>query len=121
RPSPRDVARIAGAARGNAGLLRDAVRYRAGLARGRVPLRYRRAVVRAEGEGRVEAVVHARCDAEWRPVPGTEERIEVDTLCVGYGFFPSVELLRVAGCAFRYDEDLGGPVVVVDEWQRRRP
>src|SRR6185295_15248289 len=72
----------------------------------------------AEGHDRVEAVVHARCDADWRPVPGTEERVEVDTLCVGYGFFPSVELLRVAGCAFRYDEDLGGPVVVVDEWLR---
>jgi pyruvate/2-oxoglutarate dehydrogenase complex dihydrolipoamide dehydrogenase (E3) component len=44
--------------------------------------------------------------------------VEADTLCIGYGFVPSVELLRLAGCAFRYDEDLGGPVVVVDEWQR---
>ncbi len=49
---------------------------------------------------------------------GTEESVEVDTLCVGYGFFPSVELLRVAGCRLRYDEDLGGPVAVVDRWQR---
>ena len=29
-----------------------------------------------------------------------------------------VELLRVAGCELRYEEDLGGPVAVVDRWQR---
>src|SRR5438552_12297690 len=86
--------------------------------RARVPFRYRRIVVRAEGRDRVEAVVHAGVDRDWHVVPGTEERVEADTLCVGYGFFPSVELMRVAGCELRYDEDLGGPVVVVDEWLR---
>ena len=45
-------------------------RYRAALLRARVPLRYRRIVVRAEGDGRVEAVMHARVDADWRVVPG---------------------------------------------------
>ena len=83
-----------------------------------VPLRYGRIVVRAEGERPGRAVVHAAVDADWRVVPGTEERVEADTLCVGYGFFPSVELLRLAGCDFAYDEDLGGPVVAVDAWLR---
>ena len=117
-PGPGDVLRLLGAARGNATLLRDAIAYRTKLIRARVPLRYRRIVLRAEGEERVEAVVHAAVDADWRPIPGTEERVEADTLCVGYGFFPSVELLRLAGCDFVYDEDLGGPVVVLDEWLR---
>jgi len=62
--------------------------------------------------------VHAAVDSDWRVVPGSEERVGADTLCVGYGFFPSVELLRVAGCELTYDENLGGPVAVVDEWQR---
>ena len=74
--------------------------------------------MRAEGEGRVEAIVHAAVDRDWRVVPGSEERVAADTLCVGYGFFPSVELLRLAGCALGYDEDLGGPVVVRDDWLR---
>jgi thioredoxin reductase len=117
-PRPRDLLALAAAARGNASLLRDALGYRAELLRARVPLRYGRIVVRAQGRHRVEAVVHAAVDGDWRVVPGTEERVEVDTLCVGYGFFPSVELMRVAGCELRYDEDLGGPVVVVDEWMR---
>jgi NAD(P)H-nitrite reductase large subunit len=81
-------------------------------------MRYGRIVVRAEGEGRVERVAHAAVDRDWRVIPGTEEQVDADTLCVGYGFVPSAELLRLAGCDFRYDEDLGGPVVVVDEWLR---
>jgi len=118
RPGPRDVARIAAAARGNTPLLRDAALYRLELLRARVPMRYRRIVVRAEGDRRVERVVHAAVDADWRPIAGTEEHVEADALCVGYGFVPSVELLRLAGCDFAYDEDLGGPVVAVDEWRR---
>jgi D-hydroxyproline dehydrogenase subunit alpha len=118
RPGVGDMLRLAAAAAGNLSLLRDAAGYRFELARGRVPLRYSRIVVRAEGDGRVEQVVHAAVDGDWRVVPGTEERIAADTLCVGYGFLPSVELLRLAGCEFTYDEDLGGAVVVMDEWMR---
>jgi D-hydroxyproline dehydrogenase subunit alpha len=117
-PGPRDLLRMAAAAPGNSELLRDAARYRATLLRSRTPLRYRRIVVRAEGDERVEAVVHARVDGDWRVLPGSEERVAADTLCVGYGFFPSVELLRLAGCELGYDENAGGPVVVRDAWMR---
>jgi NADPH-dependent 2,4-dienoyl-CoA reductase/sulfur reductase-like enzyme len=117
-PGPRDVVRLLAAARGNTELLRDAARYRAQLVRARTPLRYRRIIVRAEGTDRVEAVVHARVDADWRVIPGSEQRVEADTLCVGYGFFPSVELVRLAGCDLGYDESAGGPVAVRDEWMR---
>jgi NADPH-dependent 2,4-dienoyl-CoA reductase/sulfur reductase-like enzyme len=118
RPGAGDLLRLGRAARGNTALFRDAMSYRSALLRGRVPMRYGRIVVRAEGDGRVEQVVHAAVDRDWRVVPGTEERAEADTLCVGYGFVPSVELLRLAGCDFAYDEDLGGAVVVVDDWLR---
>jgi hypothetical protein len=117
-PGGRDVMEMARAFRGNAELLADAVRYRLSLARARVPVRYRRLVVRAEGSERVEAVVHAAVDADWRVVPGSEERVPADTLCLGYGFVPSVELIRLAGCEMIDDDDLGGPVVVVDDWMR---
>ena len=117
-PGVADVLRLLRAARGNTHLLRDAIGYRTRLLRERVPLRYRRVIVRAEGDGRVERVVHAAADADWRPRAGTEEVVAADTLCVGYGFFPSAELLRLAGCDFGYDEDLGGPVVARDEWLR---
>jgi D-hydroxyproline dehydrogenase subunit alpha len=117
-PHPRDLAAMLAVFPGNESLLRDAVGYRLALLRARVPLRYRRVVVAAEGSDRVEAVVHAAVDAEWRVLPGTEERIAADTLCLGYGFVPSTELLRLAGCQFSDDEYRGGPVVLVDEWMR---
>jgi NADPH-dependent 2,4-dienoyl-CoA reductase/sulfur reductase-like enzyme len=119
-PAPRagDVLRIARAARGNTALLRDAARYRGMLLRHRIPLRYGRIVVRAEGEGRVERVVHAAVDADWRVIAGTEESVEADVLCVGYGFVASLELMRLVGCDFDYQEDLGGHVVRRDGWLR---
>ncbi|WP_378144016.1 FAD-dependent oxidoreductase [Cnuibacter sp. UC19_7] len=117
-PAPGDLARIAAVAPGNAGLLLDAARYQAALLTHRIPLRYRRMVIRAEGETHLERVVHARVDDEWRVVPGTEETVDADVLCIGYGFSPSTELLRLVGCGFDVDEDLGGPVVRRDDWGR---
>jgi D-hydroxyproline dehydrogenase subunit alpha len=117
-PGPRALAALLGAARGNTDLLADAARYRLGLLRARAPMRHRRIVVAAEGDGRVEAVVHAAVDRSWRVIAGTQERIAADTLCVGYGFVPSVELLRLAGATFADDDDRGGPVALVDEWMR---
>lgn len=117
-PGPGALAGIARAAAGNAELLRDAAGYRWQLARYRVPLHYRRIIVAAEGDGRVEEIVHAAVDAAWRVVPGTQQRVAVDTICLGYGFVPADELLRLAGCAFGYDEDLGGTIVQRDDWTR---
>lgn len=117
-PRARDLAGMALASPGNLDLLADAVRYRSQLLRARVPLRYRRIVLAAEGEGRVESVTHAAADSRWRPIAGTEERVDADVLCLGYGFTPSTELLRLAGCALTHDEQRGGAVAVLDEWMR---
>ncbi len=117
-PAPRDVVRVTGALRGNGVLLRDAARYRASLLRHRVPLHYGRIIVRAEGDRRVEQVVHAAVDADWQVRPGTEETLAADVLCTGYGFVPSLELFRLLGCKSRYEEDLGGWVVHKDAWGR---
>jgi thioredoxin reductase len=117
-PRPGDIVAMLAAARGNVTLLRDATRYRLELARARIPLHYRRIIVAAEGSGRVESVVHAAVDSEWRVIAGSERRVACDALCLGYGFLPSVELLRLAGCALDEDEDRGGAVVRLDTWMR---
>jgi len=117
-PRPYDLRRIARAARGNISLLGDAANYRALLLRHRVPLRYGRIVVRAEGAGRVERVVHAAVDQHWRVIADTERTVAADVLCVGYGFVPSLELLRLVGCDFDFDDNLGGLVVRRDPWGR---
>ena len=117
-PRPADIARVLAAAPGNGVLLWDALRYRSTLLRHRVPLRYGRVVVRAEGDGRVEHVVHAAVDQDWRIMPGTERGVDVDVLCLGYGFVGSIDLPRLLGCAFYHDENLGGHVLRRDQWLR---
>ncbi len=116
-PAPRagDLWKVAKAYRGNLHLLRDAAKYRAQIFKHRIDVNYRRIVVRAEGHERVERVIHAAVDSDWNPIPGTEKSIEADALCLGYGFVPSIETLRLFGCEFTVNEDLGGPCVVIDE------
>ncbi|GAA1557234.1 FAD-dependent oxidoreductase [Kribbella lupini] len=95
------------------GKVREAVGYGGVLARRGIRLQHGRAVVAAHGDGRVEAVTVARLDAEWRPIAGAEEQLEVDAVCVGYGFTAQLELAVGAGCALTED----GSAVVVDARQ----
>lgn len=83
---------------GHASVLGEAVTYVRDLARHRIPVRPRHAVVAAEGDGRVEAVVVARLDRTGRPVPGSEQRIACDAVAVGWGFVPRLDLAAQAGC-----------------------
>jgi len=53
--------------------------------------------VRVEGKRRVEAVVIAQVDDRLKPIPGTEQRIECDTLLLSVGLIPENELSRAAG------------------------
>ena len=117
-PAATGALRLLRAAPGNVGLLSDGLGYMSYLARKRVPFLYSHIIVRAEGEHEVERAVIAKVDRDWRPIPGTERTLEVDTICVGYGFFPSIELSRLVGCEHEYDENLGGYIPIRDEWMR---
>ena len=97
----------------NAGKLREAARYAAILARYRIPYRTRTAVIAAHGTQALTGVQVARIDRNWRVVPGTGRRIDCDTLAVGYGFTPQLELAVQLGCATELDAD-GSLVAVVD-------
>jgi NADPH-dependent 2,4-dienoyl-CoA reductase/sulfur reductase-like enzyme len=117
-PFPRfsSAARIGAAASGNVRQLTEGVGYLRYLRSAKVPYLYSHVIVRAEpgANGEVARAVVARVGTEWRPIGGTERSFDVDTICVGYGFFPSVELSRLCGCAHTYDENLGGYVPVRD-------
>ncbi|MFJ2863602.1 NAD(P)/FAD-dependent oxidoreductase [Kitasatospora sp. NPDC087314] len=75
------------------------------LLRHGVRLRPRSAVVEAHGTERVTAVTVARLDAEWRPVPGTERRIDCDAVAVGHGLLPQIDLATELGAATRTAPD----------------
>lgn len=107
---PAAVARAAGKLAEGAGYLRT-------LRRHRVPYRTRHTVVAAHGAESVHAVTVARLDADWRPVPGSHRTLDCDTVCVGYGFTPQLELGLQLGCATRQAAD-GSLVLEVDTAQR---
>lgn len=96
-------------------LIGDAWRYLWGIARARIPLLRRHIILEARGDGKVEEAVIARVDENWRPVRGTARTVKADAVCVGYGFIPSVELTRLAGCEHRYQPELGGWVPARNE------
>ena len=50
-----------------------------------IPLQLQHTTIDIKGRNRVEAVVSAQVDENWRPIPGTEEAIPCDTLLVSVG------------------------------------
>ena len=87
--------------------------YVAGHLRHRIPYRLGRMVVAAHGTEWVEAVTVASVTADWTPIKGTEQTVEVDALCVSHGFTPRLELAIAAGCALTAER-----FVQVDEGQQ---
>lgn len=94
--------------------LAEGVRHRAGLARHGVRMLTHRAVTAVHGTERVEGVTVSRLDRAWRPVPGTGRRIDCDTLAVGHGLVPQLDLALGLGCATRPGTD-GSAALELDE------
>jgi NADPH-dependent 2,4-dienoyl-CoA reductase/sulfur reductase-like enzyme/bacterioferritin-associated ferredoxin len=100
---------------GNLDRLAEGRHYLGALRRAHIPYRFGRSVVRALGSERIEAAIVAGLDRRGRPIPGTEEQIPVDTLCVGFGFVPNTELAQLAGAMLRFDPANGGWTPELDE------
>ncbi|MCR5468978.1 MAG: NAD(P)/FAD-dependent oxidoreductase [Lachnospiraceae bacterium] len=62
-----------------------------------IPLKLSHTVVDIEGRDRVKAVTIAKVDSNNKPIPGTEERYECDTLLLSCGLLPENELSKSAG------------------------
>lgn len=74
-----------------------------------IPLQLQRTVIDIKGRNRVEAVVSAQVDKDWKPIPGTEEVIPCDTLLLSVGLIPENELSKKAGVEL--NPLTGGPYV----------
>ena len=74
-----------------------------------IPLYLQSTVIEIHGTKRIEAVTIAQVDAQWNPIPGTERKIECDTLLLSVGLVPENELSSQAGVAI--DRVTNGPLV----------
>ena len=91
--------------------------FLAGLTRNRVqclddfniPLLLSHTITRIVGNRRVEGVYVARVGPDKKPIPGTEEFFECDTLLLSVGLIPENELSR--GADIQIDSVTNGPLV----------
>jgi len=84
--------------------------HAAKLARLGVPILTSHTVVEALGREFVEGAVIAQVGKDFKVLPGTRQRLELDTICLAVGLSPLAELLRQAGCRIAYVPALGGNV-----------
>lgn len=77
-----------------------------------IPLKLSHTVVKIHGKERVEGVTIARVDENRKPIAGTEEFIECDTLLLSVGLIPENELSK--GAEISLDRITNGAVVDQD-------
>jgi len=80
-----------------------------------VDIRTQTTIQRAIGEQSVRQIETVRLDDAWKPIPGTEELIDVDAVCISVGLTPLYQLLAMVNADIKYIPELGGMVPVVND------
>lgn len=89
--------------------------YMAQMMRNRVPIVNRARIIEARGTTKFESVIVAKTTPEGQVINGIETKYFADTLAIGHGFVPNIELAVQAGCDIEYQKAKGGWVVTVDK------
>lgn len=84
-------------------LLSESFTYLKELVSQGVKLKFGWGLKSLSGDNHVESATLVRLDAKGAPVPGSEKRVLVDVVGIGFGLLPSVRLARLVGCRTEYD------------------
>jgi NADPH-dependent 2,4-dienoyl-CoA reductase/sulfur reductase-like enzyme len=84
----------------DAGLTAKGLRLRFGLAAAGIPVKMASAIAGIEAVDGGLCVHYGKAEAN---VVQADESVEVDAVCMGYGFLPNNELLRLVGCRHAYE------------------
>lgn len=85
------------------------------IRRADVPILTGHSIKEAYGKEKLEGVIICRLDDKWQQIPGTEQDIPCDTLCLAVGLTPLSELCWQAGCQMAFIRELSGHVPIVDD------
>lgn len=85
------------------------------IRRAGVPIRTGYTIKEAYGTDCLKGVVICKLDEKWQMIPGTEETIPCDTLCLAVGLTPLAELCWQAGCQMAFIRELSGHVPLLDK------
>lgn len=89
--------------------------HAAKLRRCGVPIYTSHSIKEAYGKDKVEGAVVVSLDENWQPIPGTEEKVKCDTICLAVGLTPSTRLLSQVGVEMEFIPEAGGYVALHDE------
>lgn len=86
--------------------------HAAKIRRAGVPIYLRHTIVEAQKgpDGCVCGCVIAQVDDRFEPIPGTETALPCDTITLAAGLKPTMDLVKLAGCALTFDGPFGGYV-----------
>lgn len=88
------------------------------VARTGVPFYTSYTVLEAKGnatDGSVSSAVIAKVDERFKPIPGTQIELDVDTICIAVGLSPMSQLADNAGCEMTFAPTKGGNVPVLTQ------
>ncbi|MCK4820922.1 FAD-dependent oxidoreductase [bacterium] len=88
--------------------------HAAKIARAGVPILVSHTIKNAIGEDEVRGAVIVALDGQWNYIPGTEKKLDVDSVFLAVGLAPQEELARMCGCKMYYSAVLGGHVPIHD-------
>lgn len=89
--------------------------HAAKIRRAGVPIMVGHSIKEIYGKDEVEGVIITALDEKWQSIPGSEQDLKVDTVCLAVGLNPMSELAWMAGCRFLFLPSLGGHVPMHDE------
>ncbi len=73
-------------------------------------------IIRAEEENmQLKGAVISEINSNWKPIPGTEKKFDVDTICIAAGLRPLSELAQMIDVKHEYIPELGGWVPLHDD------
>ena len=68
-----------------------------------------------EGGEEVSSAVIVQLDEHFQPIPGTEKRIDCDTICIATGLRPQIKVSTLLGVKNGYIPELGGWMPIHDD------
>jgi len=92
--------------------------HAAKLRRCGVPIQTSHSIKEVYGDDHVEGAVVVKLDSNWKPIPGTEEEVKCDTICLAVGLTPSTRLLSQIGAVLEFIPEAGGYVALHDASMR---
>ena len=78
------------------------------ITRAGVPILTGHTILEARGNGRVESAVIGAVGPGFKPIPGTEHTLAVDTIALAVGLTPLAGITRMLGCRMKFDPVFSG-------------